>query len=142
MAWAISDEAILSAFDAERQSLDEPGFRRVSLPGMVLRLPDMQGEGFVSYSRHAASELDTAVPRAVRAFETAGCDFEWKAFAHDEPPDLAQRLSARGFALGAVEAGSAAADRSDRSLRRIRGPDPDCAGDSIGPWCVQDVCQQ
>jgi GNAT superfamily N-acetyltransferase len=58
----------------------------------------------VIYSRLTADTTDAAIEAQTAYFQSLGHEFEWKAYAHDQPPDLIQRLAARGFAIDETEA--------------------------------------
>ena len=81
-----------------------PGLRR-EVSGGVVRHVDLFGrEGVVLYSELTAETADAAIDEQVAFFRAQRQDFEWKVFAHDQPPDLVERLSARGLEIDQREA--------------------------------------
>ena len=56
------------------------------------------------YSELTAETADAAIDEQVAFFRAQRQDFEWKVFAHDQPPDLVERLSGRGFEIDQREA--------------------------------------
>ncbi len=62
------------------------------------------GGAFVLYSRLGEDSADAVIESEIAYFEGLGRDFEWKAYAHDTPPDLVARLKARGFEVEDQEA--------------------------------------
>ena len=89
---------ILSAFDHGRRTVPEEGFDMHVGDAATCHFPRAGREGFVSYSK------DASIDEVIAAYDKAGCDFEWKVYAHDEPSDLRDLLGARGFEIGAAEA--------------------------------------
>jgi GNAT superfamily N-acetyltransferase len=60
--------------------------------------------GTVIYSNLATESVEAAIDNEIEYFRSIGQDFEWKVFGHDQPPDLVQRLAARGFEVDETEA--------------------------------------
>ena len=56
------------------------------------------------YSRLSSSTIDAAIQEQVAYFTALGHELEWKVFAHDQPPDLVERLAQHGFAVDETEA--------------------------------------
>jgi GNAT superfamily N-acetyltransferase len=96
---------LLAHFDAdERISAVYPDTRREEL-SLLVRHVDLVGTySSVIYSRLSADTVEAAITEQVAYFNSLGHDFEWKVFAHDQPPDLAERLAGRGFELDETEA--------------------------------------
>lgn len=77
-----------------------PGTERIVTPHTIRHVEMAGGRSFVLHSD--LRELDDAALDAVISDETAfftaqGKAFEWKVYEHDAPPDLRDRLVARGF---------------------------------------------
>jgi GNAT superfamily N-acetyltransferase len=73
--------------------------------GNVVRVLDLAAnEGSVIYSRLDEVSVDAAIDDQVAYFGARGMEFEWKAYGHDRPADLIQRLAARGFEVDEPEA--------------------------------------
>lgn len=82
----------------QRIDVRYPNLRR-EVMGKIVRLVHTQekGEGSVIYSRLDETEVEDAIREQVSYFESTGQDFEWKVYDYDTPPDLKERLAARGF---------------------------------------------
>jgi GNAT superfamily N-acetyltransferase len=79
---------------------------RVEQDGPLLRWVGGKNGGFIDYRDLGGlegDEVDELIARQVRVFAERGERFEWKLHAHDQPPDLAQRLLAAGFVPEEVE---------------------------------------
>jgi GNAT superfamily N-acetyltransferase len=103
----VNIEEMLALFDKEqRRDVEFIGFGREVTPEVV-RLIDRvaeRGESMVVYSRLTAANAEEVIEAEIAYFEGIGHDFEWKVYSHDSPPDLKERLAARGFEIGEVEA--------------------------------------
>src|SRR5688572_20224191 len=97
--------AILRHYDSQmRVSHEPPGMRREE-SDCVVRLIDLRGkEGSIIYSRLQGRDVREVVRREIEYFKKLGQDFEWKVFAHDDPPELAELLQTMGFETEAREA--------------------------------------
>src|SRR5688572_9783705 len=94
----LEDAAILRRYDEQmRLAFELPGMRREESECVVRRI-DLQGrEGMVIFSRLQGRNVREVVQREIEFFEELPQDFEWKAFAHDQPPDLIEQLRGMGF---------------------------------------------
>ena len=94
---------LLARLDVERQDLSlHPSLARV---GDIVRYIDRIGTtSEIVYSSLQAGELDAAAAAEVAYFNDIGHSFEWKAYAHDAPGDLFDRLRRLGFDIGDEEA--------------------------------------
>jgi GNAT superfamily N-acetyltransferase len=103
----VNSKELLVLFDKEqRREVEFIGFGREVTPEVV-RLIDRQAEGrdsMVVYSRLTPANADEVIETEIAYFERIGHDFEWKVYSHDSPPDLKERLAARGFEIGEAEA--------------------------------------
>ena len=96
---------LLAVYDQDqRQDGEYPGARREVTPHVVRHVDESGGQGFVLYSWVNADNLESVIDEQIAYFEGVGQDFEWKVFEHDSPPDLRDRLKARGFEVGEIEA--------------------------------------
>ncbi len=97
--------SLLDRYDAEeREHAVVLGMQRQALPGLV-RYVDLVGHSsVVLYSRLDASSIDMAIEDQAAYFEQLGHELEWKAFQHDEPADLLDRLRAQNFNIDEREA--------------------------------------
>jgi hypothetical protein len=90
--------SLLEQFDREtRIEINYPGMRKETAPGIVRFLRPPPGHSFVLYANLAPEAVEAALQAEIETFMARGLVFDWKVYAHDTPPDLAQRLLARGF---------------------------------------------
>ena len=93
-------EALLDIYDRElRREISYPGMRREVTPTVIRHVAASGDEATVLYSRLDERTADAAIQEQIAYFSGLGLGFEWKAFAHDAPPDLVQRLAAHGFEI-------------------------------------------
>jgi GNAT superfamily N-acetyltransferase len=101
----LAADALLALYDdQERYSATDVGLRREELPHLVRHVDLVGKSGVVLHSRLSAETADAAIEEQVAYFGGLGQEFEWKAFSHDQPPDLVQRLAAHGFDIDETEA--------------------------------------
>ncbi|WP_087883109.1 GNAT family N-acetyltransferase [Streptomyces alboflavus] len=92
--------AVLAAYDRQiRQNLDPdgPGVVVERADGVVRRVGGAHDWNGVLWSDLDESTADAAIAAQVRHFTSRGLEFEWKAYSHDLPADLPERLLAAGF---------------------------------------------
>lgn len=88
----------------ERIESEYPDTRREATAHVVRHLPKAApGSGAVVYSQLTATNADALIDEQIARFEEFGCDFEWKHYDYDTPPDLKARLAARGFEIDELE---------------------------------------
>jgi GNAT superfamily N-acetyltransferase len=96
---------LLALYDQhERFAATYPDTRREELTHLVRHIDLVGNSGTVIFSRLSSETVDTAITEQCAYFRSLGQEFEWKAFAHDQPQDLIQRLAAHGFDLDETEA--------------------------------------
>jgi GNAT superfamily N-acetyltransferase len=122
--------SLLARYDHdERFAATSPGRRREELPDLVRQIDLLGGAGTVIYSRLTADNVEDAITEQVEYFAALGQGFEWKAFSHDQPADLVQRLAARGFeveekeAVLVLEVESAPSSVPSHTVKRIKHPE-------------------
>ncbi len=82
----------------QRFDVDFPETRREATPRTVRYVLTVEPRrGWVLWSDLDESSADETIDAEIAYFEGLGCDFEWQVFSHDQPPDLKDRLLARGF---------------------------------------------
>jgi hypothetical protein len=127
------DQIIALYTQDQRFDVEYPRMRR-EVEGDVVRLvhTEADGEGSVIYSQLAESRVEAAIDEQVAYFEGVGQEFEWKVFDYDSPPDLKERLAARGFevedpdaimVLDLDEASETLFRPSTQGVRRITDPE-------------------
>ncbi|WP_030565878.1 GNAT family N-acetyltransferase [Streptomyces aureocirculatus] len=92
--------AVLAAYDRQiRQNLDPdgPGVLIERLGGVVRRVAAAHDWNGILWSDLEESTADESIAAQVRHFTSLGLSFEWKAYTHDLPADLPERLLAAGF---------------------------------------------
>jgi GNAT superfamily N-acetyltransferase len=100
-------EDILALFDAERQALTPASNVRQADGNVVRHLPSAGAQYWISYSRHSPDEIDAAIAREIEHLKSLSpryTSLEWKAYDHDAPVNLIERLAAHGFEIGEREA--------------------------------------
>src|SRR2546422_2145545 len=96
---------LLALYDQhERFSAPSLDIRREELPHLVRHVDLIGRSGTVIFSRLTSETADVAIAEERRYFQSLGQDLEWKAYAHDQPADLVQRLAAHGFEQQETEA--------------------------------------
>jgi len=88
----------------ERREAQAPGFWLETGPRTVRQLSDSGRGDMVLWSDLDETCADGAIEGELAFFRGRGRPFEWKYFSHDRPPDLRDRLAARGFEIGEDEA--------------------------------------
>jgi GNAT superfamily N-acetyltransferase len=99
----VSDLLALYDHD-ERYSATYPDLRRDESSQVVRHVDLLNQAGMVLYSQLAPDTADIAIQQQIAFFQSIDQDFEWKVFAHDQPPDLVQRLAAHAFHIDDPEA--------------------------------------
>jgi hypothetical protein len=99
----MDDREVLERLDHERRTLVRSG-EVVDRLIDVTRVRAADGSHHsVLYSSLDASSADAAIAREIEHHRRLGVSFEWKAYAHDTPPDLLERLRRAGFDIGEQE---------------------------------------
>jgi GNAT superfamily N-acetyltransferase len=105
MSGSLSVAELLALYDRdERVRATFPGSRRDEVGQCVLDVDPVEKTGTVLYSRLDERTADAAIREQMAYFQQLGMEFEWKAYAHDRPADLVQRLQNHGFQLDEPEA--------------------------------------
>lgn len=101
----IKASAILESYDRyERREAAYPFYRREATETIVRMISLSAEDCMISYSKLSAADADEAIEGELEYFKNLGRRFEWKLYSHDRPPDLKERLAARGFSIGEDEA--------------------------------------
>ncbi len=103
----MNKEDILALFDKEQRLEIQPyKFKREVTPHVVRHIATAAdwGDGMIIYSQLNPDNADEVIEAQIAHFESLGQGFEWKVYTHDTPTDLKERLAARGFSVGEVEA--------------------------------------
>lgn len=89
---------LLAAYDREqRHDLLLPDMRREVTDSVVRLISDSTRFGWVMWSKLTDINADAVIRDEFAYFRQLGYEFDWKTFAHDNPPDLAARLMAQGL---------------------------------------------
>lgn len=105
----MDNQWLLELYDNEERIRAEfPYQHREETPWGVCHVPKDNAagmrDGFVSYSRLSEQNADQVIEEQVAYCASMGVSFEWKVYSHDTPPDLRDRLAARGFDIDDAEA--------------------------------------
>ena len=94
---------LLARLDAERQDLTLNS--SLVRSGDIVRYIDRIGTtSYIVYSALESEQFEAAVRAEISYFQEIGHSFEWKAYSHDSPGRLFDRLRAAGFDIGDEEA--------------------------------------
>ncbi len=101
----LNTERLLQLYEREER-IEQlwPGMRRDATPHVVRQIEVSGGDSFVIYSALGTENADEAIDAQIEFFKRRKQNFEWKVFDYDQPPDLKERLAARGFEIGESEA--------------------------------------
>ncbi len=91
---------LLALFDKEqRREVEYPGLRREVTRTVVRLIPldPALDQGTVVFSKLNAQNADAVISEEILYFVGQNLPFEWKAYGHDAPPDLQDRLVYAGF---------------------------------------------
>lgn len=92
-------------YDEEQRRLAEDPTMRREVAGSVVRQISLHDrQSCVIHSRLDETTVESVISEQITCFRKLGHSFEWKVFSHDSPPDLKERLLARGFELEETEA--------------------------------------
>lgn len=98
-------DALRTIYDTyqRKQDVDPTAEREVTSSIVYFYLPAMNF-GMVLYSDLNAHNANRAITDCIAYYRQKGCDFEWKYFDYDTPPDLPERLLAHGLQPDEAEA--------------------------------------
>ena len=100
----MTPEELRDLYDRDQRiNAREPGVRPEVTPFTVRQINENEPDSFLLYSKLNAGNVDQIISDEIAYFEGIGHSFEWKVFSHDDPPDLVERLAARGFETGEQE---------------------------------------
>ncbi|MFI5754851.1 GNAT family N-acetyltransferase [Streptomyces sp. NPDC051569] len=100
-------DAVLTTFDQEMRrdaGSDGPGVRVERAGGVVRQVGSEHGWNGVLWSDLDEDTAPEAIAAQVEHFTSLGRTFEWKLYAHDRPPRLAELLASAGFVAEPAEA--------------------------------------
>ena len=98
---------ILHLYDLEMRKDAAPGLATIyQQPGLTFLTtrPPGPNAGWVIYTHLDPAVADQVIQSTIDFFKQNGGEFEWKVYEHDTPPDLKERLLARGFVSEDIEA--------------------------------------
>lgn len=95
-------EELRAIYDQDQRfNVRYPDTLREVVDGVVVRHVQTTGrkQGWILWSQLTADTVDAVIEDQLAYVRELEREFEWKVFSHDEPPDLKDRLAARGFEL-------------------------------------------
>ncbi len=96
---------LLALFDRyQRREVAYPTMRREVADGVARQINTAGGTSTIIFSDLSPTDLDDAIEAEIAYFSRLGHELEWKAYTHDRPADLRERLAAHGFAIADPEA--------------------------------------
>jgi GNAT superfamily N-acetyltransferase len=98
-------EKILELYDQQnRIGMENANIRREVTPEVVRHLSLHADQAWVMYSWLNEQNLDRVIEEQIAYFAGTGRNIEWEVYSYDWPPDLKDRLAARGFEIGEAAA--------------------------------------
>ena len=97
-------KAVLRQLDNERRTIPPGEWVLETLPELTRTRSIDGSHHMIAYSKLPASNADAVIEAQAKYYRSLGVDAEWKAYAHDGPPDLLERLTRYGFEPGEREA--------------------------------------
>jgi hypothetical protein len=122
---------VLRLLDRERRQLAHAG-TSIDVQQVLTRASAADGSHHtIVFSSLPAVAADAIIGQEIEYHRRRGVPFEWKAYAHDGPPDLLARLARHGFVIGEREAvvvydlahRAAWLEASDHRVVRIERPE-------------------
>lgn len=96
---------VLALHDRELRIEDvEQGARREQTPDVIRYYNPSSRMAWITYAWLNEANIGRVIEEQIAHFEREGMSFEWKVYDHDWPPDLTDRLAARGFQIEEPEA--------------------------------------
>jgi hypothetical protein len=96
-------DSIREQLDHERRAPRDSGHERELLP-LVTRTRAADGSHHsILFSSLSDDNADSVIVEQAAHYRALGVEVEWKAYAHDTPADLLDRLSRHGFEIGPHE---------------------------------------
>jgi hypothetical protein len=96
---------ILALYDQQnRIGMEDSGERLEITPEVVRHISLQTNHAWVTYSWLNEQNIDRVIEDEIAYFDGLGRDFEWKVYSYDWPPNLKERLAARGFEIEEEEA--------------------------------------
>jgi hypothetical protein len=95
---------VLRLLDRERRHLAHAGTSIDVGPALTRSSAADGSHHAIAFSALHAATADALIAGEIEHHGRLGVGFEWKAYAHDGPPDLLERLERHGFTIGEREA--------------------------------------
>ena len=91
---------LLALYDrCQRVEIKYPDARKDVFPDLIRFVRPAPRSSFISYSKLDPREADAQLEQYLAYFIANGLPVSWKVYEHDTPPDLKERLTARGGKL-------------------------------------------
>lgn len=81
----------------QRINIEYPDMQKEVLPQVVRFIRPAPGMSVILYSQLNDDNVERVIQEQVDDLTARGLRFEWRVYAYDTPPDLKDRLLARGF---------------------------------------------
>ena len=96
---------VLALYDRQQRiDIDYPRTRKEVLPHLTRFVTASNEPSFILHSRLQGADVDAVIREQIAYFAGLNQRFEWKAFDHDFPPDLKERLVAHGLEMEGPDA--------------------------------------
>jgi len=96
-------QSIREQLDQERRTLRVDGLELEILPLVTRIRSDNGSHHSILFSSLSDENADSVIAEQAAHYRALGAEVEWKAYAHDQPADLLQRLARHGFEIGPLE---------------------------------------
>jgi GNAT superfamily N-acetyltransferase len=88
----------------QRIGLEEADAERMVTAHTVRYINREMPHSFILYQDLHGTDVDSVIDGEIAYFQSIGHNFEWKTFDFDDPPNMVERLRAKGFRVEAAEA--------------------------------------
>lgn len=96
---------IFQLYASERKLTAPAGYQLEQIDHLTRLTPVAPNlDGVIMFSELSEASADAAISTQIYYFSGLGRPFEWKVYSFDSPPDLSDRLKAKGFTAGDTEA--------------------------------------
>ncbi len=135
-------DELRALYDQEQRiDVQYPDARREATPTIVRHVQTRgRRRGWVLWSALDADTVEAAIEAEIAYFDGIDFGFEWKVFSHDTPPDLKDRLLARGFVVREPDDAIMVLDMAE-DARLLREPVPPTIQHLTDPAAVDGVVE-
>ncbi|WP_246943739.1 GNAT family N-acetyltransferase [Bacillus pinisoli] len=101
----MNKQQLLSIYTKEQRiEAKHPGWQRIVTEFTVRNVSTLGEKGFVIYSELNEKNVHSVIDQEIEYFKSISQPFEWKYFDYDQPSNLKELLSEKGFTIDEPEA--------------------------------------